>query len=88
MQLSSTKSAVTIETPKRALYHESLILNESGFRCFPFQKKTFSHAADVTLLFNTKEIINSHYPACIHNVIPEITCFSIRFNLEFKMGRI
>ena len=33
-----------IETRKRALYHESLILNESlwffsnGFRCFPFQK--------------------------------------------------
>ena len=32
------KSAVSIETWKRALYHESLILNESGFRCFPFQK--------------------------------------------------
>lgn len=32
------KSAVSIETPKRALYHESLILNESGFGCFPFQK--------------------------------------------------
>ena len=31
-------SVVSIETPKRALYHESLILNEFGFRCFPFQK--------------------------------------------------
>ena len=45
------------------------------FSMFPFSE-TFSHAADVTLLFNTKEIINSHYPACIHNANFSVTWWS------------
>ena len=49
------------------------------FSMFPFSE-TFSHAADVTLLFNTKEIINNHYPACIHNANFSVTWWSKSFD--------
>lgn len=88
MHIRWSKSAVTIETPKRALYHESLILNEFGFRCFPFQKHFRTQLMLLFCLIPKKSLTATVLHAYImptHVMVKVIWFLSILRNVDGKV---